>query len=139
VLDVLRRLVPVLLRHLVAYGELLSDEAVDALRELRRQLIGFAVLCTAGGVAALMGCVWIIGATWDGPHRLQAIGAMTIGFALLAASGAWYACSGRPPGRPRPFERLHTEWREDLRQLAALYPSLAGVDPSAAAGELHGD
>jgi uncharacterized membrane protein YqjE len=141
VLDVLFRLIPALLRHFVAYGDLLSVEAGDAVRELRRQLIGLAVVLAAGVVAALMGCVWVIAATWDGPHRLQAIGALCIGFALIALSGVWYANRGRPRGQPRPFQRLGAEWREDLRQLAALYPSLAGVeqDPAAAARELHGD
>lgn len=126
--DALLRLIPALLRHLVAYGDLLVDEAAVAVRDVRRQLLGLAVVMTAGGVAALMACVWVIAATWDGPHRLQAVGALCIGFALIALGGAWYAKGAVPPGQPRPFERLHAEWREDLRQLAALYPSLAGIE-----------
>jgi uncharacterized membrane protein YqjE len=120
VFDALLRLVPALLRHLGAYGDLFVDEAADAVRDLRRQLLGLALLLTSGGVAALMACVWVIAATWDGPHRLQVIGALCIGFVLIALAGAWYAHSAVVPGRPRPFERLRAEWREDLRQLAAL-------------------
>jgi uncharacterized membrane protein YqjE len=123
VLDVLFRLIPALMQHLVAYGDLLGDEAGEAVRQLRRQLLGLVLLLGAGAVSALMGCVWVIAAVWDGPHRLQTIGALCIGFALLALAGVWYARSAGA-GRPRPFQRLGEEWREDLHELAALYPSL---------------
>lgn len=122
------RLVPALLGHVVAYGDLVVDEAADAAGELRRQLLGLAVVLTAGGVTALMGCVWVIALTWDGPHRLQAVGALCIGFALVALGGAWYARSGILPGQPRPFERLRAEWREDMDQLASLYPPRDAAD-----------
>lgn len=132
-IEALLRLFPALLRHFVAYGDLFADEAAASVRVLRRQLLGAAVVLTAGGVAALMACVWVIAATWEGPHRLQAIGALCIGFALVALGGVWFANSGVLPGQSRPFERLRAEWRQDLTQLAALYPSLGGVDPPSAA------
>ena len=138
-LEVLLRLFPVLLQHLLAYGDLLSDETADAVRAARRQLVGLAIVMAAGGVAALMGCVWIIAAAWDGPQRLNVIGALCVGFALMALAGVWYANSSTPRGSPRPFQRLHGQWREDLHQLAALYPSLAGVEPAPPAGEIHGE
>jgi hypothetical protein len=141
VFEALRRLIPAVLRHLVAYGDLFVDEAADAVRGVRRQLLGLAVVLSAGGVAALMACIWLIAATWDGPHRLQTIGALCVGFTLIALAGAWYASSGVLPGQPRPFERLHAEWREDLGQLAALYPSLDGIEgpPPAPGPHLHVD
>ena len=138
-LEVLLRLLPVLLRHLVAYGDLLSDEAADAVRSARRQLLGLAIVVAAGGVAALMGCVWIIAAAWDGPQRLNAIGALCVGFALVALTGVWYANTSTPRGQPRPFQRLQAEWHEDLRQLAVLYPSLASVEHAQPAQETHGE
>ena len=134
-LDALLRLIPVLLRHVAAYGDLLSDELLDELQELRRQLLGLALLLSAGIVAALIACLWVIALSWDGPHRLQTIGALCIGFSMLALSGAWYATSATAGGRARPFQRLSAEWREDLRQLAALYPPANG----AAAPDIHGD
>ena len=137
-LEVLLRLLPVLLRHLVAYGDLLSDEAADAVRAARRQLLGLAIVVAAGGVAALMGCLWIVAAAWDGPQRLNAIGALCVGFALLALAGVWYANTSMPRGRPRPFQRLNAEWHEDLHQLASLYPSLASVEHAPPARELDG-
>jgi uncharacterized membrane protein YqjE len=124
VIEALLRLLPALLRHVVAYGDLIVDEAAAAACELRRQLLGLAVALTAGGVAALMACVWVIAVTWDGPHRVQAVAALCISFALLAVAGAWYARSGILPGQPRPFERLRAEWRADREQLAALYSTV---------------
>ena len=121
----------------MAYGDLLSDEATEAVRAARRQLLGLAIVVTAGGVAALMGCVWIIAAAWDGPQRLNAIGALCVGFALVALAGVWYANTSTPRGSPRPFQRLHGQWREDLHQLAALYPSLASVERAPPAREVH--
>jgi hypothetical protein len=138
VLDVLFRLIPALMEHFVAYGDLLSAEAGDAVRQLRRQLLGLALLVGAGAVSALMGCVWLIAATWDGPHRLQTIGGLCIGFALIALAGVWYARSATSRG-PQPFQRLGEEWRADLHTLAALYPSLAGLEqaPSRPARESY--
>jgi hypothetical protein len=69
---------------------------------------------------------------------LNAIGALCVSFALLALAGVWYANTSIPRGRPRPFQRLHAEWQEDLHQLAALYPSLASVEHAPPARELDG-
>ncbi len=126
-LELLSRLVPALVRHVLAYGELLNDEAVDAVRELRQRLAAALIVLGAAALAVLMGCVWVIGATWDTPHRLPALGALCIGFTALALAALWFATS-RTRRRPRPFERLSAEWREDLTQLVALYPSLAGIE-----------
>jgi hypothetical protein len=125
VLELLSRLLPALVRHVFAYGALLSDEAAEAAREMRRRLVAALIVIGAGALAALMGCAWVIGATWDTPHRLQALGALCLGFTALALLAVWFA-SAR--GRPRPFARLNAEWQEDLRQLVALYPSLTGIE-----------
>jgi uncharacterized membrane protein YqjE len=141
VLEVLSRLLSALFRHLMAYADLLCVEAGDAARVLRRQLLGLAVVAVAAIVSILMGCVWVITAAWDGPYRMEAIGALCIAFVLIAMAGLWYASTGVAPGEPRPFQRLREEWSEDLRELAAVEPSLAEMQPSAtaAAGELRAD
>jgi uncharacterized membrane protein YqjE len=139
VLDALFRLIPALLRHFVAYGELLGAETGDALRRVRRQLIGLSLALAALTISALMGCIWVIAATWDGPHRLQSIAALCIGFALLGGAGIWYAY-GPTGARAPPFARLGEEWRADLAALASLHPSLSAVDPApAVAPEASGD
>jgi Putative Actinobacterial Holin-X, holin superfamily III len=133
VLDLLSRLVPALLRHVIAYSDLFLVETAAAGRHWRRQLLGIAIVLAASGVAALLACAWVIAATWDGPHRLLAIGGLFAGFVVVALGGAWYATNGWTEPKPRPFERIAAEWREDLRQLVILYPTLAGIDHSGTA------
>jgi len=141
VLEALQRLAPAVFRHLVAYGELLCEEAGDALRQSRRRALGVAVTAAAGLMALSLACVWAIAASWDGPNRLIVVGALCLGFMLVAAVGAVYARGSVPPGRSAPFERLRAEWRADMRELAQLEPSLGIIPQSSAsaASSTHGD
>jgi uncharacterized membrane protein YqjE len=129
VFEALSRLLPALVRHAVAYGDLLCEETGDALRVWRRRVLGLAVGVIAGSLALLLGCVAVIAATWDGPHRLSAVIALCVAFAVIALLGLWYANAGLAPDQPRPFERLRAEWDADRREIAALHPSLAEVEP----------
>ncbi|MGA2023706.1 MAG: hypothetical protein ABSH23_02980 [Steroidobacteraceae bacterium] len=122
-LEALSRLAPALLRHLFAYGELLREETRDAWRTVRRQAVGLAVAAAGGCMALLMGCVWVIGATWDGPNRLKALAALCLGFVLVALIGLWYAISALPAGQPRPFQRLRAELLADREELEAFESS----------------
>jgi hypothetical protein len=124
VLEALQRLAPAVLRHLIAYGELLCDEAGDALRQSRRRALGLAVSVTAGVMAVALACVWVIAANWDGPNRLTVVGALCGAFVVITLVGVAYARGGRPPGATAPFERLKAEWQADMRELAQLDPSL---------------
>jgi hypothetical protein len=135
VLEALQRLAPALLRHLIGYGELLCEEAGDALRQSRRRALGLAVTVGAGVMALMLACVWAIAASWDGPNRFLVVGGLCIGFALVSLLGMAYARRPALVG-PAPFERLKAEWRTDLRELARLVPSLESPtqSPAAAAG-----
>jgi uncharacterized membrane protein YqjE len=135
VLEALSRLAPALLRHLFAYGELLREESRDAWRTVRRQALGMAVAAAGGLMALLMGCVWVIGATWDGPNRLKALAALCLGFVLVALIGVWYAITALRPGQPRPFQRLHSEWIADREELEAFESSSRRRADAAAAAE----
>jgi len=132
----LPRLAQALLRHLFAYGSLLYQESVEALRVGRRRLLGAAVALIAGLMALLMGCTWVLAATWDGPDRLIAVGAMCLGFALIALIGGAYA-GGAGRSAPQPFERLRAEWHADLNEIARLDPSLVAEPPVAGPGAQH--
>jgi hypothetical protein len=128
VLEALPRLALAVLRHLIAYGELLYEEGGEAARRLRRGVIGFAVAAVAGFIALELACLWIIAATWNGPNRLTAVGALCIGFALLAIISSVYVSNvqSSASGR-RPFARVREEWQADMEELAALE---AGVNAS---------
>jgi uncharacterized membrane protein YqjE len=125
VVEALRRLLPLIARHLFAHAQLLCLETGDALRELRRRTLGLALAVAAGWMAVMFGCVWIIAATWDTPNRLLAVGALCIGFLVIAVLSALFAKRRPAPGQPRPFERSRAEWRADLQELLTLNPSLA--------------
>ena len=137
-LEVLARLTSALFRHFAAYVDLLYEEAGDAARILRRQLLGLAVVLMAGTVAVLLGCTWVIAAAWSGPYRMDAIGALCIGFLVVAIGGICYANTGIASGQPRPFERLREEWCEDMRELGTVEPALVAAEPPVG-GELHAD
>ncbi len=129
-LDLLPRLLQALLRHLFAYGELAYEEGVLAAQRMRRRLLGAAIGCMAGMLALMMGCVWVIAATWDGPNRMVAVGALCIGFLLIAMIGIAYGFGG--DSARVPFEQLRAEWHNDLQQIARLDPTL--VDQPATSG-----
>lgn len=134
-LELLPRLLQALLRHVFAYGELAYEEGVVAARRLRRRLLGAAIACMAGMLALMMGCVWVIAATWDGPNRMLAVGALCIGFLLVAISGIAYAAGG---GGRAPFAALRAEWHNDLQEIARLDPTLVGQPPGPIMGGTGG-
>ncbi|HTT06795.1 MAG TPA: hypothetical protein VMF64_16065 [Steroidobacteraceae bacterium] len=134
-LELLPRLLQTLLRHVFAYGELAYEEGVIAARRLRRRLLGAAIACMAGMLALMMGCVWVIAATWDGPNRMLAVGALCIGFLLVAIIGIAYAAGG---GARAPFEALRAEWHADLQEIARLDPALVGQPPGPIMGGTGG-
>lgn len=123
--EALSRVVPAMLRHALAYADLLREETEDAMRVWRRRVLGLALGLLAGSLALLLGCAAVIAATWNGPHRVTAIIALCVTFAVIALLGFWYASADQAPGQPRPFERLRAEWDADRRELAALHPSFA--------------
>jgi uncharacterized membrane protein YqjE len=117
VLEALPRLAPALLRHLAAYVELLAEETGDALRQWRRQAIGLAVTAFAGAMALLLGCVWIIAANWDGPHRVTAPAALCAVFALVAiVAWIWRRAAPLSP----PYSKLRAELHQDRVAIAQL-------------------
>lgn len=119
-LEALPRLALAVLRHLIAYGELLYEEGGEVARRMRRSLIGFAIAAVAGFIALELGCLWIIVATWNGPNRLTAVGALCIGFVLIAIISTAYASNVQSAGGRRPFARVREEWQADMEELAAL-------------------
>ncbi len=135
VLEALPRLALAVLRHLIAYGELLYEEGGEVARRLRRALIGFAIAAVAGFIALELACLWIIAATWNGPNRLTAVGALCIGFALLAIISMAYASKAQKAGGRQPFARVREEWRTDMDELAAFE---AGVNASANGSGMRG-
>jgi len=137
VLEAFPRLALAVLQHLIAYGELPYEEGVEATRRVRRAAVGFAVAAAAGFIALELACLWIIAATWNGPNRLTAVGALCIGFALISVISSAYASGAQTSGGHKPFARVREEWRADMQELAALDPALSRSGQASAAGA-HG-
>jgi hypothetical protein len=134
VLEALPRLAVAVLQHLIAYGDLLYEEGIEAGRRLRRGAIGLALAAAAGFIALELACLWIIAATWNGPNRLTAVGALCIGFAVIAVICSAYAGGAQAPGGVKSFQRVRDEWRADMQELAALDSRLTGSSEASGTG-----
>jgi uncharacterized membrane protein YqjE len=81
---------PALLRHLVAYVDLVSVDLARAQREFMAELVISAITAIFILFAALMGCVAVVAYTWDTPYRMTAIAWMGGGFLVAAVVAALY-------------------------------------------------
>jgi uncharacterized membrane protein YqjE len=81
---------PALLRHLVAYVDLVSVDLARAQREFMAELVISAITAIFTLFAALMGCVAVVAYTWDTPYRMTAIAWMGGGFLVAAVVAALY-------------------------------------------------
>ena len=81
---------PALLRHLVAYVDLVSLDLGRAQRELAAELVISAILAICALFALLMGCLAVVAYTWDTPYRMTAIAWMGGGFLIATVVAAAY-------------------------------------------------
>ena len=81
---------PALLRHLVAYVDLVSVDLARAQREFMAELVISAITAICTLFAALMGCLALVAYTWDTPYRMTAIAWMGGGFLVAAVVAALY-------------------------------------------------
>jgi uncharacterized membrane protein YqjE len=125
----LRRVGPLLLRHLSAYAELAGQDLAASRKDLAKRLRATVIFSVCGAFALLMGCMWVIAATWDTPHRMLAIGMMTTLFAVLALVSGLFATRASP--QPA-FASVRREWGEDRLILERV---LSGTPDEAARGE----
>jgi uncharacterized membrane protein YqjE len=116
-LEGVRSVLPALLRHAAAYGDLIGADTESAVAAVKRRLVlGVAAFLTAW-LAVALAVVWLIAVVWDTPYRLWMIGGLSVALAVSAVIVA------RAIGRDdEPFRRVRAEWaadRELLRQLSA--------------------
>jgi uncharacterized membrane protein YqjE len=113
---------PSLLRHLVAYVELVSLDLIRAQREIATGVVMSAVVALCGVFALLMGCLAVVAYTWDTPYRLAAIGWMGGGFLVAAIVAAVYRANAMR-ARAQLFGELRREWQADRDLLEHLLSS----------------
>jgi uncharacterized membrane protein YqjE len=111
----LSRLLPLVLRHLDAYGEIAGDDTREALARVVAGLVLASAALAFGVIALLMACAWLIVVAWEEPWRAWVPAALAGLFAALAA-GCYVSIGHRRSAAPDLFPRLRREWRRD-RQL----------------------
>ena len=109
------RAAPALLRHLIAYIDLISLDLGRAQREFAAQLVMSAIVGICGVFAVFMGCLAVVAYTWDTPYRVTAIACMGGGFLAAAVAAVVYR-SKAMRARSELFGSLQREWQAD-RQL----------------------
>jgi uncharacterized membrane protein YqjE len=103
---------PAVLRHLVAYIELLALDLARAQREIAAGLLMSAIVAVCGMFALLMACLGVVAYTWDTPYRITAIACMGGIFLVAAVVAAAYRANA-VRSRSQLFAALRREWQAD--------------------------
>jgi uncharacterized membrane protein YqjE len=126
----LSRLIPLLLRHLDAYGAVAGEDAKDAVALLTQRFVRVVIVAGFALLAAIMACAFIMMLAWDQPWREWVPAALALAFALAAigiASPALRATNGQE----RLFPRVRREWRRDRELMERTVATLRGTDSQA--------
>ncbi len=103
---------PAIVRHLVAYAELVADDLEQSHRQLRARLFASIIFGLALFFLIFVGCLAVVALTWDTPHRVTAIGWMGGTFAFVAVIAGVYR--SKTIGAQTPFlGSVRREWAED--------------------------
>ena len=135
----LSRLVPALLRHFDAYGEIAREDAKDAASSLGACFLAAVFAAGLALLAAIMLCVWLVMVSWDQPWREWVPAGLAAAFAL-GALVCLVSIRRRRPGKSTLFPRVRREWTRDRELLErALSPSRAEEPVAAQRVEDHAD
>jgi len=113
---------PALLRHLVAYVDLVSLDLGRAQRELATELVISAILAICALLALLMGCLAVVAYTWDTPYRMTAIAWMGGGFLVATIAAAAYRIKA-VRAKSEFLGSVRREWHADRVLLERILPS----------------
>ena len=106
-------------RHAGAYTDLILSDLDAASAALGRRLLAAAVMAGALVFAILMGCVWLIAATWDTVAHFWVIAGL-LGLFLAIAAAAFWRLKLLTAGAPGVLPQTAGEWTKDRRLLEEL-------------------
>lgn len=116
---------PALLRHLVAYIDLVGLDLARAQRDFVAELAASAVAAICGLFAIFMGCLAVVACTWDTSYRVTAIASMGGVFLLFAIAAAVYR--GRLMRAKSPvLGSVRQQWQADHVLLEHILSSSDG-------------
>lgn len=107
------RLVPVVLRHLDAYAEVVGEDAREATAFVARRLILLLIAGACAFVALIMLCAWLVILAWDTPWRAWTAAGLVLLFSGVAAALAWPALRGHAGRDALFFHRIRNELSRD--------------------------
>jgi uncharacterized membrane protein YqjE len=106
-------------RHAGAYTDLILSDLDAASAALADRLLAAAVMAGALVFAILMGCVWLIAATWDTVARFWVIAGL-LGLFLAIAAAAFWRLRRLTAAAPGVLPQAAGEWAKDRRLLEEL-------------------
>ena len=101
-----------LLRHLGAYGELITEEVALAYAAFLQRLWAGIVLILAGVFALAMACVWAIAATWRTPAQMWMIAGLFTLFVVVTVISL-VILRTRSNAAPALLARTGQQWHKD--------------------------
>jgi len=107
-------------RHAGAYTDLILSDLEAASAALRQRLLAAAVMACALMFAILMGCLWLIAATWETVARYWVIAGL-LGLFLAIAAAAFWRLKLLTAGAPGVLPQTAGEWAKDRRLLEELF------------------
>jgi uncharacterized membrane protein YqjE len=126
----LSRLIPLLLRHLDAYGAVAGEDARDALALLTHRLLRVVIAAGLALLAAIMACAFVLMLAWSQPWREWVPAVLATVFALAAIAIAAPALRGASDGNGL-FPRVRREWQRDRELMERTVSTLRGADSQA--------
>ena len=103
---------PALLRHMVAYAELIGQDLDQTQRDLKARLLASVLLVICLFFAIFSACLVVVALSWDTPYRVAAIAWMGGTFVLLAVIAGLYR-SRLVSGHAPFLATVRREWAED--------------------------
>jgi len=126
----LSRLIPLLLRHLDAYGAVAGEDAKDVVALLTQRLVRVVIAASLALLAAIMTCAFIIMLAWNQPWREWVPAVLALALAL-AAFGVASPALRRGNGTKPLFPRMRREWRRDRELMERTVATIRGSDSQA--------
>ncbi len=106
-------------RHAGAYTDLILSDLDAASAALGQRLLAAAVMACALVFAVLMGCVWLLAATWDTAAHYWVIASL-LGLFLAIAAAAFWRLRLLTASAPGVLPQTAGEWAKDRQLLEEL-------------------
>jgi uncharacterized membrane protein YqjE len=106
-------------RHAGAYTDLILSDLDAASAALGQRLLAAAAMACALVFAILMGCVWLLAATWNTAAHYWVIAGL-LGLFLAIAAAAFWRLRLLTAGAPGVLPQTAGEWAKDRQLLEEL-------------------